>query len=127
MIEILATLEQEFDLERIPDGPSPISRDYTLRDHRSGLLHSGTVGVIASMSQPFCDSCSRLRITAEGKLMPRLHSPLEFDLRTVLRSGGTNGDIEQVFLRALDAKPAEHPTADEMVVAASHVMIQIGG
>ncbi len=127
MLEILAELEKEYDLERIPDGPSPISRDYRLRSRATGLLHAGSVGVIASMSQPFCDSCSRLRITAEGKLMPCLHSPLEFDLREPLRSGCSDSDIESIFLRALDAKPAEHPGADDMVAQASRVMIQIGG
>lgn len=127
MMEILAELEREFELTRIPDGPSPISRDYNLRNRLTGRIHSGSVGVIASMSQPFCDSCSRLRITAEGKLMPCLHSSLEFDLRSTLRNGGTDADIERIFLDALDAKPAEHPTAEEMVAQASHVMIQIGG
>jgi cyclic pyranopterin phosphate synthase len=127
MLEMLTALEREFELERIPDGPSPISRDYRLRDRRTGRLHTGTVGVIASMSEPFCDSCSRLRITAEGKLMPCLHSPLEFDLRAALRSGAADTDIEQIFRQALDAKPAEHPSAEDMVAAASRVMIQIGG
>jgi GTP 3',8-cyclase len=127
MMEILSELEREYELARIPDGPSPISRDYTLRSRTTGREHTGTIGVIASMSQPFCDSCSRLRITAEGKLMPCLHSALEFDLRSTLRNGGTDADIEKVFLDALDAKPAEHPTAEEMVAQASHVMIQIGG
>jgi cyclic pyranopterin phosphate synthase len=79
------------------------------------------------MSEPFCDTCSRLRITAEGKLMPCLHSPLEFDLRAALRSGAADTDIEQIFRQALDAKPAEHPSAEDMVAAASRVMIQIGG
>ena len=83
--------------------------------------------MIASMSHPFCDSCSRLRLTAEGKLMPCLHSPLEFDLRSAIRDGGDDDAIAAVFLEALGAKPKEHPDADEMIRQASRVMIQIGG
>lgn len=127
MTEMLAALESDFVLERIPDGPSPISRDYHLTDRATGRRHMGTVGVIASMSQPFCDSCSRLRLTAEGMVMPCLHSPLEFDVRRVLRSGGDDKAIADVFLQAVGAKPKEHPTAEELIAQAGRVMIQIGG
>ena len=127
MSDMLARIEGEFALERIPDGPSPISRDYRVTDRATGMRHRGAIGVIASMSQPFCDSCSRLRLTAEGMVMPCLHSPLEFDLRSVLRAGGSDDDIAGVFLDALGAKPKEHPPADELIAQASRVMIQIGG
>jgi len=127
MSEMLARVEREFILERIPDGPSPVSRDYYIVDRATGLRHRGTVGVIASMSQPFCDSCSRLRLTVEGKVMPCLHSPLEFDLQALLRSGAPDEAIADVFLTALDAKPEEHPGADELLAQSGRVMIQIGG
>ncbi len=127
MAEMLGAIEGEYELERIPDGPSPISRDYHVRDRRSGRRLLGTVGVIASMSHPFCDSCSRLRLTAEGMIMPCLHSPLEFDLRAPLRSGASDQEIERLFLEALGAKPKEHPEADELIDQARRVMIQIGG
>ena len=127
MAEMLAAIEREYILERIPDGPSPISRDYHLTDRATGRRHEGTIGVIASMSQPFCDSCSRLRLTAEGKVMPCLHSPLEFDLRAPLRSGGTDEEIGDVFLRALGAKPKEHLPAEGLLEQMGRVMIQIGG
>lgn len=127
MSDILSTIEREFILERIPDGPSPISRDYHVTDRATGSRHQGTVGVIASMSQPFCDSCSRLRLTAEGKVMPCLHSPLEFDLQQVLRSGAGDEAIAGVFLQAVGAKPKEHLPADELLAQAGRVMIQIGG
>ena len=79
------------------------------------------------MSQPFCDSCSRLRLTAEGMVMPCLHSPLEFDLRRPLRSGADDDAIAGVFLQAIGAKPQEHPPAEELLTQTNRVMIQIGG
>jgi cyclic pyranopterin phosphate synthase len=127
MQEILSRIEADYELERIPDGPSPISRDYRLTERSGGRRLLGSVGVIASMSQPFCDSCSRLRLTAEGMIMPCLHSPLEFDLRALLRSGGSDHDIRDLFLEAVGSKPKEHPGPDELIDQARRVMIQIGG
>lgn len=127
MAEILATIAGRYDIERIPEGPSPISRDFTVVDRESGRAHMGTIGVIASMSTPFCDSCSRLRLTAEGMIMPCLHSPLEFDVREAVRSGGDDAAIAEVFLRAVGAKPKEHPEPEELISQGGRVMIQIGG
>lgn len=127
MAEMLAEVEKEYELQRIPDGPSPISRDYTLLNKRTGKTNRGKIGVIASMSEPFCASCSRLRLTAEGKVMPCLHSPLEFDLRHVLRSGGDDQAIADLFLNALAQKPKEHLPADGLLAQEGRVMIQIGG
>lgn len=127
MTEMLASLEGEYELIRVPDGPSPISRDYRLVHKRTGRENRGTVGVIASMSEPFCDSCSRLRLTAEGKMMPCLHSPLEFDLRKVLRSGGTDEEIGDALLAGLAQKPKEHLPGEGLVEQEGRVMIQIGG
>lgn len=127
MNEMLTMIEQEYELERIPDGPSPISRDYRLVNRKNGRKNRGKIGVIASMSQPFCDSCSRLRLTAEGRIMPCLHSPLEFDLRETLRSGGSDADIADRFMTALSRKPKEHLPADGLLEQNGRVMIQIGG
>lgn len=127
MAEMMAIIEQDFILEPIPEGPSPISRDFRVIDRSTGKPHRGTIGVIASMSLPFCSSCSRLRLTAEGMVMPCLHSPLEFDVRSAIRNGGTDADIERVFLDAIGAKPEAHPEAEEIIAQATRGMIQIGG
>jgi cyclic pyranopterin phosphate synthase len=127
MAEMLETIASRYDLERIPDGVSPISRDFRVVDRASGRAHAGSIGIIASMSTPFCDSCSRLRLTAEGMIMPCLHSPLEFDVRAPLRSGAGDQEIAEVFLRAVGAKPKEHADPDALVAQGGRVMIQIGG
>jgi cyclic pyranopterin phosphate synthase len=72
---------------------------------REGAL----VGFIGAMTDlHFCDACNKVRLTADGKIRPCLGAHLEFDLRGVLRSGGDDAAVADVFLRALGRKPAEH-------------------
>lgn len=127
MEEMMGRIEQEFLLERLPDPQSPVSRDYAVVERSTGRRARGTIGFIASMSQPFCSGCSRIRLTAEGKIMPCLHMSDEFDVRELLRSGCDDDDIVRLFQKALDAKWEAHPSGEEMVAATSRVMIQIGG
>lgn len=64
----------------------------------------GRVGLISPLSAHFCGRCNRLRLTADGKIKPCLHAPLEYSLRGLDEEG-----MRAVLLRALDEKPAEHP------------------
>lgn len=125
--EIVERINQEYTLEALPLDGSYISRDYTVTNRKTGLKHRGTVGVIASMTLPFCSGCSRLRLTADGRIMPCLHAPLEFDLRTLLRSGGTDTEIADLLLHALDAKPREHADGATLREQSEREMIRIGG
>lgn len=68
----------------------------------------GGVGVIASVTRPFCGACSRTRVTADGKLMPCLFSTAEWDLRAIMRSGGTDEDLAQTIVCATLAKQSAH-------------------
>ncbi len=68
----------------------------------------GTVGIIASVTEPFCSDCRRTRITAEGKIMSCLFSREESDLLSVLRSGGSDEDIVQRWQDAMWLKPKAH-------------------
>ncbi len=127
MIDMLEEISREYSLTPLPEPDAPISRDYALVNRSTGKAGLGSIGVIASMSTPFCSSCSRLRLTAEGKIMPCLHSPLEFDLREILRSDGSDQQIVDLVSHALSQKPEEHPPASEMADKGGRVMIQIGG
>ncbi|MBR2521904.1 MAG: GTP 3',8-cyclase MoaA [Coriobacteriales bacterium] len=82
----------------------------------------GTVGFISPISNHFCSECNRLRMTADGKIRPCLFSDEELDLRTAVREG-TDEDIREVFLRALQLKPDEHHSR----VGTARKMSQIGG
>jgi len=90
----------------------------------------GKIGVIASVSEPFCDRCSRMRLTAEGRLRPCLHSDIEVDVRTALRRGASARELVELFQTAATAKPRGHgdfldPFARPAAVGRS--MLRIGG
>jgi len=66
------------------------------------------VGFITPVSHLFCDSCNRMRLTADGKLKPCLLSVEEIDLRTPLRDGSTDRDLESILRYAIMKKPENH-------------------
>jgi cyclic pyranopterin phosphate synthase len=88
---------------------------------------AGDVGVIASVSEPFCDSCDRIRVTAEGKLRTCLFALDEFDLRAILRDGGTDDDLAREVERAVGTKWAGHRIGQVDFVRPDRSMSQIGG
>ncbi len=92
----------------------------------------GDVGVIASVTEPFCDNCDRVRITAEGKFHTCLFALDEFDLRSVLRDGdGDNASVDDRLVaeieRAVGTKWAGHRIGQVDFVRPSRSMSQIGG
>ena len=82
----------------------------------------GSVGFISPLSRHFCSECTRLRVTADGKVRPCLFSDTEYDVRAALRAGD-DGAVRAVLLRALGAKPDEHHDK----VGTDRKMSQIGG
>ncbi len=86
----------------------------------------GEVGFISSVSAPFCASCNRARLTADGRLRLCLLRENEVDLLTPLRAGATEADIKQIILDGIWTKPWGHGLADE-VIPLNRVMSQIGG
>ncbi len=78
------------------------------------------------MSRHFCSSCNRIRLTADGKLRPCLHSKHEVDLREGLRNGSTDVELLDLFAQAVWHKPAEHHMNQE-ALQGQRTMSQIGG
>ncbi len=109
--EIRALLATDFELSPDPrarDG-APAERFEVRHAGTSQLL--GTVGIIASVTEPFCADCRRTRITAEGKVMSCLFSRTEVDLLELLRAGDSEDDDDAVAARWQDAmwtKPKAH-------------------
>jgi cyclic pyranopterin phosphate synthase len=86
----------------------------------------GELGFISSVSMPFCASCTRARLTADGKLRLCLLREKEVDLLTPLRQGATPEDLRQIIIDGIWQKPWGHGLA-EGDVPLNRVMSEIGG
>ena len=64
----------------------------------------GTIGFISSLSNKFCNSCNRIRLTADGKIKTCLMNGIEIDIKTPLRKGCTDEDLYEIFMQAVDSK-----------------------
>lgn len=86
----------------------------------------GTIGFIGALSEHFCPSCNRLRLTADGRLRPCLLSDHEVDLRAALRAGGGLEAVRELVAQAILLKPQCHHL-DDAQVPQGRAMSQIGG
>ncbi|VDN40830.1 unnamed protein product, partial [Gongylonema pulchrum] len=101
--ELLKRLDGEFpQILKIANEPNSTAKIYKVQGFR------GTFGFISSMTEHFCGSCDRLRITADGNLKVCLHGSSEVSLRDILRSGGTNEDIRRTIIEAVKRKKERH-------------------
>lgn len=87
----------------------------------------GRVGMIASVSRPFCRSCNRMRLTAEGKLRNCLFAHEETDVRVLLRGGGSDVEIARALLDSVAAKQEGHEINTARFIKPERLMRSIGG
>ena len=87
----------------------------------------GRIGFIASISQPFCMSCNRIRITADGKLRNCLFSLDETDIRSLLRGQGTDAEIAVAIRASVSAKKEGHEINTARFIQPDRPMYSIGG
>lgn len=85
----------------------------------------GTIGFITAISEHFCGTCNRLRLTANGQLRPCLYANKEFDLKTPLRNGADRQELANLIVRAIRQKPQQHHM--DQGWTDRRVMSQIGG
>ena len=97
------------------------SRNYRIEGAR------GVVGFISPVTDHFCASCNRLRLTAAGKLCPCLFSNVELDVRALLRSGASDEELDKLFQSAVAVKPAGHYLEMEKRFSGLSSMSEIGG
>jgi GTP 3',8-cyclase len=120
--EIFAHLEREFLLTPVdePRGSAPAE-----------LFHvdggPATVGVIASVTRPFCGDCDRVRLTADGQVRNCLFAREESDLRTALRSGASDEELADRWVVAMRGKRAGHGIDDPAFLQPDRPMSAIGG
>ena len=86
----------------------------------------GTIGFITPISEHFCVSCNRLRLTADGKLRPCLLAQDEIDLKQPLRSGISPDGLKQLITQAANNKPLHHQLA-EGYMPKDRPFCQVGG
>ena len=107
-----------------PRGASPAAL-WQITDAATG--RTGNVGLIASVSQPFCSTCNRTRLTADGQLRSCLFATEETDLRALLRDGVDDAGIEAAWRAAMWDKPAGHGINAPNFVQPRRSMSAIGG
>ncbi len=107
-----------------PRGSAPAEL-WRITDPVSG--HTGKVGLIASVSHPFCSSCDRTRLTADGQLRSCLFANEETDLRALVRGGAGDDVIEAAWRAAMWGKPAGHGIDNPDFVQPARPMSAIGG
>ena len=88
---------------------------------------AGEIGFVNPVSEPFCSSCDRIRITADGQLRTCLFSQREWDLKTPLREGADDRELVRLLRFAVRHKELKHRINDPGFVRASRSMSQIGG
>jgi cyclic pyranopterin phosphate synthase len=121
--ELRKRLEEEMGpmQEKTGTDRSQPSRDYVF------LQCQGSVGFIDPVSQPFCGSCNRLRLTADGKFRNCLFGREDWDIMSLLRQGATNDELLQVASRCIEAKHLSHGISEDGFVQPTRAMYQIGG
>ncbi len=118
--EIVDRIHAELPLEAVARGSEPAERFRYLDG-------GGEVGVIPSVTRPFCEQCDRIRLTADGQLRSCLFSLEDHDLRSVLRSGGSDDDLSDAIEACVGAKWAGHAINQVHFVRPARSMSQIGG
>ena len=119
--EIVAAIEAAFPLEPVQARGAAPANEWRYAD---GL---GMVGVIPSVTKPFCGDCDRVRLTADGQLRTCLFATNEFDLMRIIRAGGSDDEVAAEIQRAVGTKWAGHQINQVTFVRPKRTMSQIGG
>ena len=88
---------------------------------------AGDVGIIPTVTKPFCGDCDRVRLTAEGQFLTCLFATRSFDFRALLRSGATDDDLAAEIQRAVGTKWSGHQIGQVAFLRPQKSMSQIGG
>lgn len=119
--EIVAAIAAEFPVEPIA------ARGAAPADRWRYLDGTGTVGVIPSVTKPFCADCDRVRLTADGQLRTCLFATTEFDLLALMRGGASDDELSMEIQRAVGTKWAGHQINQVNFIRPNRSMSQIGG
>lgn len=120
--EIRAVIEEAYPLlPAPPDGKHAVSRNFRIPHFKGG------VSFITSMSEHFCGTCNRIRLTADGRIKSCLFSHAETDVLQLLRNAGEDDEIGRAVQTALASKWFAHPPLHALQSPMNRSMVQIGG
>jgi GTP 3',8-cyclase len=119
--EIRGAIDAVYPLEAAPREPHATARVYRFADGR------GSIGFINPVSEPFCGDCNRIRLTADGRLRTCLFSLNETDLRTPMRDGVDDRELEQIIRDAVWRKELKHHVGEPGFIQPARSMSAIGG
>lgn len=123
--EILELIKQNFQFQKLRDRPNDTARNFSVDNHE------GTFAIISTMTEPFCDSCNRLRLTSDGKMKNCLFSKGEADILSALRNGEDLVPIIQQCVWQKKAARGGQMMGDLANISAASIenrsMISIGG
>lgn len=119
--EIVAAIGEVFDLEPVAERESDPAARWRYVDG------GGEFGVIPTVTEAFCESCDRVRLTADGMLRHCLFATRELDLRSLLRAGATDDDLAAAITAEVGAKWAGHQINQVHFIRPTRSMSQIGG
>jgi GTP 3',8-cyclase len=120
--EIHQRIHARWPLAQIPHERSETARKYRFADGAPG-----EIGLIAPVTQPFCGHCSRIRLTADGKLRTCLFSKEDHDMRELLREGASDEDLSQYICSIVNEKEEGHRINTPGFTPPSRTMVYIGG
>ena len=120
--EVYSRIHARWPLLQIPHEASETARKYRFADGAPG-----EIGLIAPVTQPFCGHCSRIRLTADGKLRTCLFSREDHDLRGLLRENATDDDLAIYIRSVVNEKEKGHRINEPGFVPPSRTMVFIGG
>jgi cyclic pyranopterin phosphate synthase len=120
--EVYSRIHARWPLEEIPRHFSETARKYRFVDGTPG-----EIGLIAPVTQPFCGHCSRIRLTADGKIRTCLFSKEDHDLRSLLREGASDEDLVTTITSVVIEKEAGHRINEPDFHPPSRSMVFIGG
>ncbi len=119
--EIVAAIDAVYPLEQVS------ARGAAPADRWRYLDGAGMIGVIPTVTKPFCGDCDRVRLTADGQFRTCLFATTEFDLLKLMRAGASDDDIAVEIQRAVGTKWAGHQINQVNFIRPTRSMSQIGG
>jgi cyclic pyranopterin phosphate synthase len=114
-------IESKYKLRELPVEEGAVAKDFAIEGYPA------TVSFISSMTDSFCSTCNRLRLTADGNIKSCLFSPAEVNVRDIIRGGASDLGLESAIQAAVLLKPAEHPPMEELARLDNRAMVDIGG